>query len=52
MLPGSGRNGFGDMAHRQKDTDLDALRQREDFRQLLRALKAEAPARERTVPSP
>jgi tetratricopeptide (TPR) repeat protein len=31
--------GFRDVAHMQKDTDLDPLRQREDFRKLIAGLK-------------
>ena len=34
------QNGFKDAAHMKKDTDLDALRGREDFKKLLGDLKA------------
>jgi hypothetical protein len=32
--------GYNDAAHMKKDTDLDALREREDFKKLLNALPA------------
>jgi serine/threonine protein kinase/Tfp pilus assembly protein PilF len=37
-------NGFQDVAHMKKDTDIDALRQREDFQKLIRELEAKKPA--------
>lgn len=36
--------GYKDADHLAKDTDLDPLRQREDFRKLLADLRAKAPA--------
>jgi hypothetical protein len=38
------RAGFRDTAHLKKDTNLDALRGRDDFKQLLAALTRKAPA--------
>jgi hypothetical protein len=37
--------GFGDLATLRTDTDLDALRPRTDFKQLLKELEAKAAAR-------
>jgi hypothetical protein len=37
------KNGCKDVATMKKDTDLDSLRQREDFQQLLRDLEAKKP---------
>jgi hypothetical protein len=37
------QKGYNNVAHMKKDTDLDSLRQRPDFRQLLRNLEASAP---------
>jgi tetratricopeptide (TPR) repeat protein len=52
LLREAAAKGFRDMAHMQKDTDLDALRQRQDFQQFLRELKGKAPPQKRTAPSP
>jgi hypothetical protein len=35
--------GFKDLAHLKKDSDLDSLRQRDDFHKLLQELEAEQP---------
>jgi hypothetical protein len=39
------QQGYKDVAHMKKDPDLDALRQRPDFRQLLADLEAKAPGK-------
>jgi tetratricopeptide (TPR) repeat protein len=38
------QKGYQDLAHMKKDTDLDPLRQREDFQKLIRELEARKPA--------
>ena len=38
------QKGYQDVAHMKKDTDLDSLRQREDFQKLIRELEARKPA--------
>jgi hypothetical protein len=43
MLRQAVKNGYKDVTHMKKDTDLDSLRQREDFQQLLRELEAKQP---------
>jgi hypothetical protein len=47
LLREAAARGFRDMAHVHKDTDLDALRQQDDFRQLLSELKGQPPPRSR-----
>jgi hypothetical protein len=47
MLQRAVQAGYKDTAHMAKDNDLDALRQREDFKKLLESLakaKGKAPA--------
>jgi serine/threonine-protein kinase len=52
LLRDAAAKGFRDVAHMQQDTDLDALRQRQDFQEFLRELKGKAPPQQRTAPSP
>jgi tetratricopeptide (TPR) repeat protein len=42
------QKGYQDVAHMKKDTDLDPLRQREDFQKLIRDLEAKKPASPKT----
>jgi hypothetical protein len=42
--------GFHDAAHMRKDTDLDALRTRADFRQLLAELERKSPGKPEKQP--
>jgi hypothetical protein len=42
--------GYKDAAHMKKDADLDALRQRDDFKKLLADLEAAAKSKERKEP--
>jgi hypothetical protein len=39
------QKGYTDTAHMKKDADLDAVRQRPDFQQLLADLEAKAPGK-------
>jgi eukaryotic-like serine/threonine-protein kinase len=44
--------GYKDLAHLKKDTDLDALREREDFKQLIAELEAKSEQQPQTAPPP
>jgi hypothetical protein len=46
------QKGFQDVAHMKKDTDLDPLREREDFQKLIRELEAKKPASPKSGPLP
>jgi hypothetical protein len=46
LLQRAAKSGFKNAAHMKKDTDLDPLRHREDFKKLLADLEANAPAEE------
>jgi len=52
MLRDAVAKGFKDAAHMKKDTDLDPLRQREDFQKLLAELEAKAKTSERRAVVP
>ena len=45
LLRQAAQKGFRDIAHLKKDTDLDGLRQRTDFQQVLVDLEAKAPGK-------
>ena len=42
--------GYQDAAHMKKDTDLDPLREREDFKKLLAELEAKFPTPKERAP--
>jgi hypothetical protein len=44
--------GYKDVAHLKKDTDLDALREREDFKKLIAELEAKVAKQPQTAPPP
>jgi hypothetical protein len=44
--------GYKNDAHMKKDTDLDFLRDRVDFKKLLANLEAKAPPKEEAAPLP
>jgi hypothetical protein len=46
------RPGYKDVAHLKKDTDLDALREREDFKKLIAELEAKSEKQPQTAPPP
>jgi serine/threonine protein kinase/tetratricopeptide (TPR) repeat protein len=45
LLRDAAAKGYKDVAHMKQDTDLEPLRDREDFKKLLHELEAQAPAR-------
>jgi hypothetical protein len=44
--------GYKDFAHMKKDSDLDPLRDREDFQKLLAELEKKAPPKTEPAPKP
>lgn len=50
-LPTAVAAGYKDFAHIKKDTDLDPLRDREDFQKLIAQLEAKAAAEKKVTPS-
>src|SRR5262249_21937539 len=50
LLRQAGKAGYTDAAHLKKDTDLDSLREREDFQKLLQELEKKSAARPERKP--
>ena len=44
--------GYQDAAHMKKDTDLDPLRERADFKKLLAEMEAKSPPKQQPAPPP